>query len=137
MTTFQLNPPRKISCGDKFKLNPQGITANPPPLYCLRSKGCFVSPSPRARPKGGPILLGPGLFFALGRFWRIDFRVGFIDKSRPTGGTQLSKIALLRIDWRLDPPKMASGRIFRKDRKINEQIIEKRTNNPVKIILNL
>ena len=56
---------------------------------------------------------------------------GFWDPPKSQNG---SKIALLCIDWRLDPPKMVSGRGFGTNRKINEKIIQKRTKHHEKMI---
>ena len=73
-----------------------GLPENPPALYCLRSK-CFVSPSPHAELKGRSVVSKPK---ALGRTWNIDFRWGFIDKSRRTGLPQPSGSALFRSKGR-------------------------------------
>ena len=117
--------------------NPSEMVQNPPKIDQKRSrieKNASLERfrrqiAPRSAP-GRPDSYGLLDFLRFfGRKWRP--KGGFRDPPKSQNG---SKIALLCIDWRLDPPKMVSGRGFGTNRKINEKIIEKRTKNHGKMV---
>ena len=84
-------------------------------------------------PRSAPRCNGPEKLLLLWSLFGRKLRSegGFRDPPKSQNG---SKIALLCIDWRLDPPKMVSGRGFGTNRKINEKIIEKMIKNHEKMV---
>ena len=117
--------------------NPSEMVQNPPKFFPKRPRidenGSLDrfrrQVAPRSAPGSAPPYGGLDIFRFFGRKW--SPKGGFRDPPKSQNGL---KIALLCIDWRLDPPKMVSGRGFGTNRKINEKIIEKRTKNHEQIV---